>query len=604
MFKLLRSKAKIFYWVIAASFILFIFLAWGMQYSGSRNARQQDPGLVGSVNGLPISAYQWDNTYRNYVARMQQQNQDQTLTANQRARAYDQVWEMLVRDRLEEDAIRDLELTAQPDEILDILRRSPPPELLQRYTDESGNPNLEAYYADLNDPTRDWSAVEEYLRHQVPRQKLFQLIVAGASVTEDEIRDTYDKQIGRVVVEYLGVLFSELEVETEPTAEEIEAFYNSHIGLYQDPAKAKLHIMAWPKDASESDRQAVLEDAQDIKADIEAGDYDFAEAAAIYSQDESNSENGGDLGFFDRNRMVGPFTEAAFSMPVGQLSDPLETRYGYHLIEIIEQRVEADSVTEVHARHILLNIEPGQETLTNLHTQAGEFRDRAASGDFLTVAAGDSLHLRAPAIIAKGRDLPGLGNSMEASNLAFQMEPGEISPVLENEENFYLVYVEELYPEGPKPLSEVNGQVTLRVKQEQKRVLAAAKLSPAVGAIQMGGSFAEVAEEFGLLHAVTDTITGTSNISDVGYNTAFNAVALEVEAGTLVPEVETSRGLFALRTIWREPFVEADYLALKDNIRLRLLSQKQRELQEAWYETRREEADIDDNRYSRLLGGA
>ncbi len=78
MFKLLRSKAKFIYWIIAASFILFIFLAWGADFQGRGARGRPDAGIVvGQVNGSPITAQEWDQALQNYMARMRQQNPDQ-----------------------------------------------------------------------------------------------------------------------------------------------------------------------------------------------------------------------------------------------------------------------------------------------------------------------------------------------------------------------------------------------------------------------------------------------------------------------------------------------------------------------------------------------
>jgi len=145
MFKFLRSKAKIFYWVIAATFILFIFLAWGMDVTGRRGGRTtRDTGVVGSVDGMPITAFEYDRAYQDYLGRMRQQNPDRELSANQRAGAAQQVWDAMVRDRIEEAEVHRLDLKATDDEILDILYNDPPPELLAQFKDEQGKPDLAA----------------------------------------------------------------------------------------------------------------------------------------------------------------------------------------------------------------------------------------------------------------------------------------------------------------------------------------------------------------------------------------------------------------------------------------------------------------------------
>ena len=75
------------------------------------------------------------------------------------------------------------------------------------------------------------------------------------------------------------------------------------------------------------------EQALSLKADIEAGKISFADAAAKYSKCPSG-QRGGDLGVFGRGQMVKPFEDAAFSLPLNQLSEPIQTQFGYHLIVV------------------------------------------------------------------------------------------------------------------------------------------------------------------------------------------------------------------------------------------------------------------------------
>ena len=81
------------------------------------------------------------------------------------------------------------------------------------------------------------------------------------------------------------------------------------------------------------------EEANDIKKQLDEGG-DFGELAAEYSTDPSNAQQGGDLGFFGKGQMVAPFEEAAFSMEPGEISEPVQTDFGYHIIKV-EDKTEA-----------------------------------------------------------------------------------------------------------------------------------------------------------------------------------------------------------------------------------------------------------------------
>jgi len=90
------------------------------------------------------------------------------------------------------------------------------------------------------------------------------------------------------------------------------------------------------------------ETAKEIKKKLAEG-ADFAELAAEYSKDTSNAQNGGQLGYFGRGKMVEEFEKAAFSMEVGEISDPVKTKYGYHIIKVTGKK-EAKEATLEEAR--------------------------------------------------------------------------------------------------------------------------------------------------------------------------------------------------------------------------------------------------------------
>ena len=185
MFKFLRSNAKFFYWIIAATFIAFIFVAWGMDVAGGRGGAGRGPTVVGSVNGVDIPAQSYQATVRQLQANMTRTNPDRALNANQVATSREQAWDQLVREVILRQEIERRGLSVTDEEVKRIFQESPPPEILQAFADENGVPDLQAYRAALASGTGlDWIAVERWIRESIPRQKLVQLVTGGAMVTE------------------------------------------------------------------------------------------------------------------------------------------------------------------------------------------------------------------------------------------------------------------------------------------------------------------------------------------------------------------------------------------------------------------------------------
>ncbi|MGH7566461.1 MAG: peptidylprolyl isomerase [Gemmatimonadota bacterium] len=106
---------------------------------------------------------------------------------------------------------------------------------------------------------------------------------------------------------------------------------------------------------SEEVRAAAREEAEQILADLRAGTIDFATAAMQHSDDPSSSDTGGDTGWFGHGRMVEPFEEAAFASQPGELVGPIETLFGYHVLQVVDKRGE-----EVRVRHVLVGFEQSE----------------------------------------------------------------------------------------------------------------------------------------------------------------------------------------------------------------------------------------------------
>jgi peptidyl-prolyl cis-trans isomerase C len=140
----------------------------------------------------------------------------------------------------------------------------------------------------------------------------------------------------------------EADVYPQATVSEKEAriFFDNNPQYFKKPEEVKAsHILIQvTPDASDEEKMAAREKIEDIQNKI-AAEEDFADLARQYSEGPSGV-NGGDLGYFDRKKMVKPFSDAAFELKPGQVSNIVETRFGYHLIKVYDKRAKSTYVFE------------------------------------------------------------------------------------------------------------------------------------------------------------------------------------------------------------------------------------------------------------------
>jgi parvulin-like peptidyl-prolyl isomerase len=164
------------------------------------------------------------------------------------------------------------------------------------------------------------------------------IVAAGAKVTEDEIKRAYQE---------------------ETTA---------------DKTASVRHILLLTQGKTEPEKAEARKKIESLLARAKAGE-DFAELAKQYSEDPGSKDNGGLYEDFGRGQMVKPFEDAAFSVPVGEISGVVETSYGYHIIKVVDRKKETRSFEEARGEIETRLKEAQQGTLVEDHIKA--LKDKA-----------------------------------------------------------------------------------------------------------------------------------------------------------------------------------------------------------------------------------
>ena len=176
------------------------------------------------------------------------------------------------------------------------------------------------------------------LRAQVPDQAAFNKAMAERNMTVAKLRSDIRNDI---LISRL--LEAEMAKVPPPTDAELKAYYDKNPNEFSGVRAA--HVLIRPEGFDEDSKKKARAKAEDVMKQARAG-TDFAELAKQHSADGS-AQQGGDLGFFTRERMVAPFSNAAFALQPGQISDVVETQFGFHVIKVIERKdVKFEEATE------------------------------------------------------------------------------------------------------------------------------------------------------------------------------------------------------------------------------------------------------------------
>ncbi len=599
MMTALREKTALILWFVIFAFIGLIVVEWGADYTGGM--QQQAVGdTVGTINGETISLKDFQGALRQAASQApREQREDQGVLVRQ-------VWDSYVQEVLLRQEIERLGVQVTDKEVAYYTRTMPPPAVqsmeafqtdgqfdVAKYTQFIGDP------ANLQDPNNRGFVmqVEFMLRQQLLNYKLQRLLMSGVQVTPAEVRAHFADSNEKVKIDFVFAAGSTIADDlVEVTDADLASYYGENGAEFFHPEQVRLSYAYFPKVASAADSLAIAEEIGRLRAEIEAG-TDFAELAEAISDDQGSAAQGGSLGTFGRERMVKPFSDAAFALEPGQVSEPVETRFGLHLIKVDDKTVE-DGEEKITARHILLRYGASRSTEDTLRSWAEEFQQRAATAGFEAAlrAAGmegvDSGYLQSDQIV------PSLGQGTAwLVNWALEQEVGTVARVAENERGLWVAVVADKRAEGQMPLEEVRPRVEREVRAHKKADMVATKLREVRAQVESGATLEEAASAAGFEVRQSEPFARTESVPGIGRGNGVVAAAFRLQEGQLSDVMTLRQGAYLLRLAEKAPLDEALFAEQSAQFQQQLLAQRQQEALQNWFAQLYETAVIEDNRH-------
>lgn len=412
MLKAMRRRARRILWII----IIPLSIVFILYFSGVERIKRGN--IAASVNGKEITgkAYHQElqRLYREMRERMGDEfNEEIVKILNLEGTAVNN----LIRRELLLQEVKRERIRVSNQELREEIKSYPA-------FQKGGKFDKETYFTLL-----DWlgytpQKFEEEMRKDISITKLRNTVLDGVKISEEEIRDEYLKENEEIEIEYLLVKPAEaVKIEEGEVAE----YYREHREDYRIPEKIRArHILI------KEEREKAREKIKEIKKKLKAGE-DFAKLAKEVSQCPSK-EKGGELGFFKKGDMVEEFEKIAFGLKKGQISHPVRSRFGYHIIKL-EEREESSlpSLDEVRERiKKSLKEEKGWRIAKEKAQEIGKEKEKEDLG---VLAKRFSLEVKRINLFKRGES--NLPRGIEEG--AFGLKVGEIKDPLKGKGGYYII---------------------------------------------------------------------------------------------------------------------------------------------------------------------
>jgi peptidyl-prolyl cis-trans isomerase D len=470
MLRTLRAQSKWVFYILAIAFVGWIAVGQVMEILGPSG------NVVLKVNRKAFQVTDYQQRLQLAYDQYRQRNGNAPVTREDEQQIGDQVINQMVQDALLEQEYKRLGIRVSDAEIIEAARTSPPPEVLrdpQFQTDSQFDIRKWQQFLSTNANPQLLVQIEALYRDEIPRIKLAQYLTSDVYISDAKLWRIYKDMHDSVRIASLAISPYTIPDSTPISDGALAEYVEQHEEEFKRPAVAYVRFVAVPRVPNAADSAAAKAQVARVRGELARG-AKFEDVARRESSDTVSGQRGGDLGWIKRNE---PNFDLRFlaglrGLRPGQVSAPIATEFGYHLIRVDQARGDS-----VKARHILIPVALQGEHLDQVESRADTLERQASerTGPAVLDSVARRLGVQvSPVFQVVQGDRFTLGEYPvpDVSVWAFEASVGETSPVIESARAFYVFQLDSVTESGVPPLDQIRARAIRAVRLEKQKALA------------------------------------------------------------------------------------------------------------------------------------
>lgn len=595
MLQQVRSAAKYIWLFIVIAFIGGFLLAETSGLIGS--AALTPTTAVAEVNGRDLLYTEWQNRVQQA---MQNQQRGRSLSQDEVRQIENQTLDEMIMQELLREEYRKRGIGVTDEELKEFARYAPPPFLYNSpELQTEGRFDPAKYQRLLTSPQARQGglllALESYYRTEIPKEKLFEQITDGVYLTDAELWRTWQDENDSAQVSFVAwrPTIDSAAVNGVSDAD-ARAYFKAHEQEFERPGKAWVSVVRIPRPITAADSAAVRNRVLELRAEI-AGGAKFEDVARRESADTISGANGGELGMGARGRFVPEFERAAYALRQGELSGPVLTPFGYHLIRVDQKK--GDSLA---LRHILLRVQQSDSSATATDRLADELARIASGSEDRTMLDTAAKTLGLPITrIEVLQDQPASMDGMPVPSVSAWSfggaRAGDISELFDDDNGYWIARLDSSLAGGKPRFERVRAEIRERIARE-RALDALVPTAQQVATQAAAGTLESAAQQAGLTVTRTQPFTRVDFVPGLGQFTRATGAAFGLAVGAVSAPIRGEDAVVVLRVDRRSNASRAEFDQRRAALRQQRLQQMKQQRLQLFLSDLRRSAKVEDHR--------